>query len=135
MDFNIGKVLGQTKSLKDIEPGDYTEFLSPVDITPKLPAVQEESEEEEEVSLQTLLRLSLKKFHTILKNTPLIPHDEEYIPNAKLVLAAAQAVTSTQLKVDENQLKQRKQDDLMTILEELRAEGKKPRPIEVLLEE
>lgn len=106
----------------------YSQFLAPIDTTPpkedKALAVVEDEESSE--SLDTLIKLSFKGLKKILKETLLDPNDSEtYVQNAKLVLSAAQAVTSIQLKVDENKLKAKKTDAIRTILAELKADEAK----------
>ncbi len=103
----------------------WKKFLVPIDKTPakeepKLPVVQDE-----DISLDSLIKQTFKVYKKILEDTPLNPDEEGYVNNAKLVLSAGQAIMSTQLKVDENKLKARKVDDIKTILEELRDDQKK----------
>lgn len=122
---------------KDPEPVDdnhWTNYLQPQDKTPvqevKLPTVVDE---EPTSHVDQLIPLALKVHHDIL-SAPLPHHEDEgYIPLAKIKLATAQSILSTQIKVDENQLKRRKQDDIMSILEELRDEEKKQAALEITL--
>lgn len=99
------------------------------------PMLQASDEFDEENPMPVLIKLAFQRQYEILKNTPLEPGTEEYVANAKLVLAASTAVTSTQLKVDENSLRKRKQDDLMDILKDLRQEEQRLLGRHLLVEE
>lgn len=117
---------------RPLEPAHWSTFVEPVDATPK----KEETavalrEDNETTNIEELIPLALDAHYKILKNTRLIESDDDYILKAKLVLATAQSVLSTQIKVDENRLKRRKQDDIMTILSDLRAEEKKQAALEL----
>lgn len=103
---------------------------------PQLPSADPNTDGTVITNVEELIHLALDVHYKILKNTPLNPADEDnYIANAKLVLATAQSVLGTQIKVDENQLRRRKQDDIVLILRELKDEAKKLASLEVLLEE
>lgn len=117
LDFGVVEIVAP-----EAEP--WHDYLNPVDKTPAKPAVQSLTTIDDEtiVDLKELLRMSLKVHYDIMKNTPLIPTNEDYIANAKLALSTAQSIIGAQIKVDENQLKARKQDDILTILQELKDE-------------
>lgn len=118
----------------------WLDLISPTDLTPPKPKVPTGAQPNEDgtiiTNVEELIHLALDVHYKILKNTPLDPNNEDtYIPNAKLVLATAQSVLGTQIKVDENQLRRRKQDDIVKILQELKDEEKKLASLEILLEE
>lgn len=135
-------MLGEEKAPPVAMPVEepWKQFLDPIDKTPPkkqltIISTQQEKDDNEPVHLDELIPLALNKFRWILKNTPLVPDREDYIANAKLVLATAQAVTTAQIKVDENRLRRRKQEDILTVLQALRDEEKKQALFEAALEE
>lgn len=122
---NLTDVLNPPEDVHD--DMHWSTFLAPLDKTPareesNLPSVDVVQVDN---NLDELIPTVLSKIHFIAKETPLIPGDEEYVANAKLVLSAAQLVINAQIKVDENQLKRRKADDIMSVLSALKAEEKK----------
>lgn len=136
---NIAKADITIEKAKIVSDDAYKQFLNPTDKTPpkkiypKTPLVM--NEDVEDVDLRQLLKMSLSTYYKIMKHTPLDPNDtENYIANAKLALAAANSVTTAQIKVDENQLKARKQDDILTVLKALKDEEAKQAKKELLLE-
>lgn len=118
------------------DPEPWRKYLDVEDTTPQLPATQEPEQVVTIVnSVDELIPLALK-IHLDILNNPLPHHtDENYVAHAKLKLATSQSIFSTQIKVDENILKKRKQDDIMSVLKELRDEEQKQRAFDLALEE
>ena len=112
----------------------WKQFLDPVDKTPARQEIAIATSDDVQ-HLDQLIPLTLQKIHKIIKDTPLVPEDEDYIPNAKLVLAAASSVMNAQIKVDENQLRRRKQEDILIVLKALQDEERKQALLEVVLAE
>lgn len=111
----------------------WEQYLDPVDATPPKRQIIVAAPEESVHHLDQLIPLALDVQYKILKHTPLEPESEDYIVNAKLVLATAQSVMSAQIKVDENQFKRQKQEDILTILQELKDEERKQGLLELAL--
>jgi hypothetical protein len=128
-----GASVKQTEAGFDEEP--WKKLIDPVDLTPKLIAPPQQDEIIVTSNVQELIPMALDVHYKIMKITRLNPTDDDYVANAKLALATAQSVLNTQIKVDENQLKVRKRDDILSVLQELRDEEKKQRAIELVLEE
>lgn len=122
---NLGDVFEPVQDIGDAQ--GWKEYLEPIDRTPareesNLPAIRDDQVTN---NIDELIPTILNKIHFIASKTPLIPGEEDYVANAKLVLSAAQLVINAQIKVDENQLKRRKADDIMTVLSALKAEEKR----------
>jgi hypothetical protein len=104
----------------------WSTFLAPLDETPKDTKDKEPSSDLVVTNnVDDLIPLALDVHYKIMKNTELDPDADDYIAKANLVLKTAQSVLTTQIKVDENILRRKKQDDVFTILQELRDEEKK----------
>lgn len=123
-------------SVPAIYDAGWEKFANPIDKTmrPPVPSAQEDDTVVTN-TVDELIPLALDIHYRILKHTPLEPHSEDYVANAKLVLATAQSILNTQIKVDENQLRKRKADDVVKILSELRDEEKKQAAFDLLVAE
>lgn len=122
---NLSSVLNPNEPVHNVQT--WQQYLEPID---KTPAKEEHNLPSTDVvhvtnNIDELIPICLGKIHDIVRETPLIPDDEDYVAKAKLVLSATQIVISAQIKVDENQFKRRKQDDIMTVLSALKDEEKR----------
>jgi hypothetical protein len=112
----------------------WKQHINPVDMTPKK-EVHIYDEDTITNSVDELIPMALDVHYKIMKHTRLNPDDDDYVANAKLALSTAQSVLNTQIKVDENQLKKRKRDDIISVLQELKDEERRQAVLELVLEE
>jgi hypothetical protein len=132
----LAQATRQTEPESSSSNEPWKKFLDPVDKTPRPKEITTNDQPDKITNnLSELIPLALEVHYKILKHTPLVPTNEDYIPNAKLVLATAQSIMSAQIKVDENQLRSKKQEDILTILQELRDEEKKQGVLELAMKD